>query len=244
MTSKEKAKQTAIASAAKNATQGTPIEIIVREGQAIPHYEPKIINISGTIEAPGNFIEKRRGLHDKDGVNVTFNRSEMRITLTLDEREHFSTTITGKMQTNPDLDNYGINKEKYYTIADLQKFLRMRRSHFTDRDKNAIIVTNLSKFKASISTELEQMKSNRGEEKQLKETKISTDLAMDFDLELPIFKGGQKKKFKVEICFEVRDAAVTVWLESPELQEIMDSDRDNIMDSELKKFSDFVVIEQ
>lgn len=238
------AKNKAEATATTKALSEGQSVLVIREGQAEKIYENRLIEIQGTIEAPRKFIEKRMIDHEKQSAHVLFNREKMQIILTLDEREHFKTTITGTLLKNPDLEVYGINKEKQYTIADLQKFLKMRRAHFTDKDKNMIIVTNLGKFRASISTELEQMKSNRGEEKQLKETKISTDLALDFDLDLPIFKGGENKKFKVEICFDVRDAAVSVWLESPELQEIIDGERDGILSKELESFTDIVVIEQ
>lgn len=244
MDNKTKAKHTAIAEAAKNATAGTPVEIIVREGAAIKHYEPQIVNLSGTIQAPGNFIALRKNYHEKEGVHVLFSKTDMSITLVLDEREHFKTTIKGSLIKNPDLEYYGINKDKIYTIADLQRFLRMRRSHFTDKDKNLLIVDNLSKFKATVSTDMEQQKTTRGESKNLHETKIKTDLALDFELNMPIFKGCENKKFKVEICFSVRDASVDVWLESPELQEIIDRDLDAILKAELTKFEDFVVIEQ
>ncbi len=240
----ETAKKTAERTATKKALAEKQAELVIREGDAAKIYEERILEISGTIEAPRKFLEKRKKDHEIQDAHVVFNREKMQIVFTLDEREHFKTTITGTLIKNPDLEVYGINKGKEFTILDLQKFLKLRRSHFTDREKNLLIVTNLGKFKAHVSTELEQNKDTRGNEKNLKETKITTELALDFDLSIPIFKGGENKKFKVEICFDVRDAAVSVWLESPELQEIIDGDRDGILNTELEAFKEYVIIEQ
>lgn len=237
-------KETAIIARQEMRKNPNAKEIVIREGAADKIYEDRIINISGTIDAPRRFFDKRKEDHNVQGCMVKYSRDKMEIILICDERNHFHTTISGKMDMNPDLEKYGINKDKIFAVSDLQQFLRMRRSHFVDRDQNAVIVNNLSRFKASVSVELEQQKGTRGEEVSNFERKVKTDLLLNFTLEMQVFKGLLKKKFEVEICFEIRDKAITVWLESPELQEIMDTEKNLIIDEELKTFTDLVIIEQ
>lgn len=52
-------------------------------------------------------------------------------------------------------------------------------------------------------------------------------------------------EFKVEICLDVRDAGLTIWLESPELQEAIINGRKKLVDDNIDCFrQEFVVIEQ
>ena len=59
-----------------------------------------------------------------------------------------------------------------------------------------------------------------------------------------MYQGQDVRSFKVEIRFDVRDRAVTYWLESVELKEIMDADRDDIIDQQLQYFNGIAIIEQ
>lgn len=219
-------------------------EIIIREGSAAKIYEKQHVTLTGTIDAPRKFYEKRATEHKPLKSHVTYSREHMKIVMVLDEDDHFKTTITGKLELNPDFTEFGVNKQKYYTINELMQFLKMRKYFFADVDQNMKIVSNLSKFRASVQTQLEQEKDTRGNAKNNYERTVNTDLAMDFELFVPIFKGSPASKFRVEIGFEVNDASVRVWLESAELQELVLRYRDEIIDKELKTFDGIVVIEQ
>jgi len=228
-----------------NVPEGTK-ELIIREGEAldVSHLIPQKVSISGTITAPRMYIEKRKRMHEDIKVHVLFSRENMQIKLICDEKNKIGTEITGKLLLNPELLKFKINTPVTYTLNELKQFLKMNRSFFVNVDENFKIVSNLEKVKISVQTQIEQEKDTRGNKTDNYQVKVDSGLEMSFNLDLPVYLGQPKKKFKVDICLDVRDKAVSVWLESVELREIEISERDAIINAELESFSDYVVIEQ
>lgn len=224
-------------------TDGTKV-LEVRQGQALPLREPVKVRISGTIDAPRKYVEKRGADLPKQKTHVTYSREQMQIILSIDEESIFGAEIIGRLELNKDLKDFGVNAKKLFTVKDLQQFLKMSKYFFTDKDENMKIVSNLGKFKASVQTQLEEGGDTRGNKNKSLDVKVDSNIGLEFMLSLPIFKGQPSKTFKVEICFDVRDADISVWLESAELQELILKTRDEIIDNELKSFAAYVIIEQ
>ena len=220
-------------------------ELVIRKGDAPKVYDPKIVSLSGTITAPRLFNEKRNKDHKENKCNVVYSKTAMHITATFSEDSYFSTVVKGELLFNPDLNAFGINNpNKKWQLGELRSFLRLRRAFFYEREKNMKLIENLSSFKAKIDTEVTQASDSRGNLTDALETKVKGNLDLSFTLQMPIFKGQPDKKFKVEICFDVRERQVDIWLESPELAEFSQRDRDSIFESELKTFTKYVCIEQ
>jgi hypothetical protein len=212
----------------------------VRQGQALPLKEPEKVNIAGNIQAPSNWIEVRKPNPQTD--HVIFSRSEMSIIYTANESNHYATKIMGKLTLNKDLQNFGIliSEDKSadkYTTEDLASFLKLNRYFFADRTEAAKIITALNQFKAKLNTEIEKNQDQRGNSKNLVEKVVESNVPTEFTLSMPVFIGYPKMNFKVEICISTTDRSVTVWLESPELMEIIISERDRIINEEIEKFT-------
>jgi hypothetical protein len=223
-------------------------ELIIREGAAELIKEPKIINLEGTIQAPKDYYEKRKDkkqFEPKD-CHVIFSYDKLFIKLVVNESNHYSSTIIGKALKNPDLEKFGINSgNKLWTKNGLKQFLKMNRAFFKDIDSNLKMVTNLEKFSAAVQIQIDQHKDDRGNSKNNSEVKIDSNLDMSFDLQMPIFIGQKTSTFKVEICFDVRDNGITIWLESPELQETIIQQRQILINENIDCFkNDFALIEQ
>jgi hypothetical protein len=73
---------------------------------------------------------------------------------------------------------------------------------------------------------------------------LFADIKLNFNLLMPIYVGYTKHKFDVEICLDVRSRSISLWLESVELKELMDSETEKIMTTEIGRFGDVVCIEQ
>lgn len=222
-------------------------ELVIREGQAIEIKEPVKLDITGTIQSPKEWLAKRKasGQFDAKNCHVLFSYEKMFIKLFVNETNHYRTIITGKAEVNPDLAKFGINSEKTWTKDQLKSFLKMNRAFFRDRDENLQMVTNLEKFSASVKAQLDLHKDDRGNSKSNAEVKVDTNLNMNFTLRMPAFIGQPDIDFKVEICLDVRDAGLTIWLESPELQEAIINGRKKLVDDNIDCFrEEFVVIEQ
>jgi hypothetical protein len=219
-------------------------ELIVREGQAEIIREPLKVELSGTIKAPGDFFANRKEDLKENECHVVYSKTDGKIVLTTDEGNYYGSRVTGSLRKNPDLVAFGINSGKMWSIKDLMQKLKMSRAFFPDKDECLNIVTNLSKSKIKVDTILEQETSNSGSSKNNIEVSVKSEFNLFFGLELPVFVGFDKKKFKTEICLNVRDKAVEFWLESVELEEILQSEMESIMNAEIKKFGNVICIEQ
>lgn len=83
---------------------GTPIEVVLREGKApvaLDPKEPERVIISGTIDAPYRWLEKRVELINQKSANIIVNRDKMGLALTIDETNYYQTEISGVLQAFP-----------------------------------------------------------------------------------------------------------------------------------------------
>lgn len=217
-------------------------ELIIRVGDAEKINPPVKLVVDGVITAPGDFWEKRKGLHDPEKTHVLINLLNGSIKLSVDENNVNSSVISGKLSLNPELTALSINSSKTTTVKELMGLLKMNRVFFTDKDENAKIVTNLQNWKAKIETDLEASNNHRGTQRNVKNIDLIHTMDESFVLEIPIFKGMNPSKFKVDICIDVRDAAVVVWLESRELKELEILCRNAAIEIEKKRFEGVCVM--
>lgn len=220
-------------------------ELVVREGQALKVQEPLKVDIKGTIGAPAEFLHKRKKELTAKNCHVLFSYIGMYVKLIVNETDYYATTITGQTQLNPDLKKFGINENKLFTVKELKQFLKFNRIFFAEIDANLKMITNLERFSASIQTQIDSHANDRGDKKQSLEVKIDSNLDLNFVLNMGIFIGEPSSKFNVEVCCDIRDGATSIWLESPELQSLIVSGRESLINKNIEPFkSDFVVIEQ
>lgn len=227
--------------------------IIIRQGDApkqLDAIKPNKVHVEGIISAPSKFYEKRKGLHNPDKCHVLFNRLAGTIVLIVDE--NFSENnykITGKVIENPELKPFCINEAGgcgggMFQVKELMEVLKFNRIHFKDQAENAKIVTSLRNFKAKAEQTFNDVDDNRGNSDKQKITKLETELAESFLLEMAIHKGGEKKTFKVDILCKATSTAVEVYLESVELHDLKQKSMNEILETELKAFAEIVCIEQ
>ncbi len=214
-------------------------------GAAPEEFIQKNTEHTGVITAPTDFFVTKHVLTRQDAGNITvtdFNFADMLVKFSLSEGwieyiENNSTTekgavIKGKIYTFPGLKELGINTQKTYTSQTLADKLKFSRSLFQSSDECMNMVTKLKKFTATINTEIDNIDDKQGNKKIAFAQKISHELDLTFTLSCPIVSGtGDKKTFKVEIMFDLRDKAIEFWLESVELKEISDS----FLESEITK---------
>lgn len=218
-------------------------EIIIREGEALPPVEPERIREYGNIQSPARFYAIRKG--DPQKALVTFSMSSMSILYYANPEDPFAPIISGKLLLNKDLDQFHINENGYeHGMQNLAKILKMNRVLFKERDKLDELVLKLVSFKGTITTELEKSNDGRGNSKDLTDRKTTTSMPEDFILTMPVFVGGPVKSFRVEIGITASDATARVFLISPELQEIIMTEREKLINAELEKFKGLIIIEQ
>ena len=123
---------------------GTPIEVVLREGKApvaLDPKEPKKVSIAGTIDAPLKWLEKRVELINQKKTHIIVNRDKMGMALTIDETDYYQTEIGGVLQPSKEMQEFGINTDKKWEPIKLSQFFKMHRAFFKDKSQNMVLVT-------------------------------------------------------------------------------------------------------
>jgi len=224
---------------------GDPDGVKIRLGELPEVRETVGVSYSGVITAPADYFEGKTD----NGLTIDLSATTILVSgintielITNEFVKQEKTTVTGKLKAFSDLSDFGINARKEYSNKDLGKFLKMNRYYFNSIEANHQIVKNLNSFKAKIEREIEDSNDFKGNKKQLFEQEVRTDLKLDFKLKIPIYEGEAVAVFSVDINFDVSDARVVFWLESPELRELELKEANAIIDRELKRFKSLTII--
>lgn len=207
--------------------------IIIRTGEAPTVYEPIPLEIAGIIDTPLRWLEKRQNLVDRSKCHIIVSRDEMFIYLAINERDHFSDGVQGKLILSEEFKRFGINQGKYITGLELSELIRMNRTCFESKNKAMELVTIMRNFKATVTSQIEASDDKKGNVSQIRRQTVEGNQPPSFELNIPIFKGQPKQTFTVEIDIDPDTLQAT--LVSPDAQDLIVERRDEIMDEVLEK---------
>jgi hypothetical protein len=233
---------------AVNDVNGKPITIL--EGKALEEKAPCKIQISGDIKTVSSFIQKRKITDDaglqyinEDRALVIVNKEELSIGLYLDPEDFYGTEIKAKLEIEPELLKFGIESGKKFSQQELIKLLKYGKRWFANPAAHEMLLLAYMKLDVKVTADLtNNAPDGRGNRSNSFEKKITSNVPEDFILLIPIFKGQEPKKFRVEICLDSTDGSTKFWLESVELAELIQIESEAILKKELETCSDYVVI--
>jgi hypothetical protein len=220
-----------------------PIEIILREGQApkavelLPTKQPESISITGVIDTPFRWLEKRVDTIDQKLANVVVDREKMTIKLTINETDGYTKNMfTGSVQLAETFAKFGINNEqKAWTPNKLGQFLRINRGVFDDKEKCMVMVSQLKNFTAKAKSEIQKQKDPSGSVAEVYKSQVESNLPKSFTICTPIFKGTAKQNIEIEFDHYLSDGDVYLMLVSPGANELVEIYRDSCIDEVLDK---------
>ena len=222
-------------------------EVVIRQGQALPAVEPRPVVITGTLETPLKYLEKRVGLIEQPKCNITVDREQMLIVLVVGEHNHYCDTISGKLTLHPDFVRFGINSGKYRTTLEMAEFIKMNRAHFENRQTAMELAHRLYAFKAKIEKEVEKIHNPvKGDRRNLTALTITGNAPQSFNVFIPLFKGTAKRCIEVEVYFNPDDLTCT--LVSPAANEMAEDFKNAAIDDvvgQIRELApDIVIVEQ
>ncbi len=222
-----------------------PIEIVLREGAAakaieqLPTKSPESISVSGVIDTPFRWLEKRVGTIDQQKANIVVDREKMSIILTINETDGYTKNIfTGTVQLAETFEKFGINNDqKAWTPSKLGQFIRLNRGVFSDKEKCMLLVSNLKNFTAKAKSEIQKMKDPSGSMADVYKVQVESNLPKSFMINLSIFKGTPKQNIEIEFDHYLSDGDVYLQLVSPGANELVEEFRDRSIDDVLIRIS-------
>lgn len=229
---------------------GTPIEVVLREGKApiaLDPKEPVPVNIVGTIDSPLRWLEKRVGLIDQKQANITVNRDNMRISLVDRETDFYNNGIIGVLQLSKEMKEFGINTDNTWEPNKLSLFIKMHRAFFTDKSQNMQLVSILKNFKAKVNQGIERSKEENGSKVDNYSQVVDSNPPKSFKLNIPLFKGFACEEIEVEIYADVDGRDVSLSLVSAGANEAIEEYKNRVIDEQLDAIKeiapDIVIIE-
>jgi hypothetical protein len=235
-------------------------ELVVREGQAAPIDPPSRIMISGDINTVAMFLNRRyfenndvpapelqteqgRQFVNNDRAVITINKVNRSILLETDPEEKYGTTVIAKMEISEEVKKYGINEpNRTYSRKQLIQLLKFTRLYFVDPIKHGELLSGLEKLNLETHINTKDESDDRANKVKSIEKKVKTDLPEYFILNVPIYKGEPKEKFRVMINFDVTESSVAFWFESVELNDLLELRRDEKFSTMTEKWKDFVIV--
>lgn len=230
-------------------------EVIIREGSAPQVLDPKPpvkINLQGVIGTPVEFLTQRSKESDQFNekrAHVIVERENVEITLVFNENDEYTRgKVSGKLSYHPKFVEFGINAAKGWTPNKLGEFFKMNRAFFPDREKNMALVSALKNFNANIDTKIEHERQQNGSFKDNYGAVVQSNLPEAFTVRLPIFKGTAPEDLEVEFYASVDGRDVTLSLVSPSANQILEDQRDKVIDEQVAAIRqlcpDIVIIEK
>lgn len=229
---------------------GTPIEVVLREGKAsvaLDPKEPERVVINGTIDAPFKWLEKRVELINQKSTHIIVNRDKMYMSLTIDETNYYQTVIEGVLQASKEMQEFGINSEKRWEPAKLSQFFKMHRAFFNYKSDNMVLVSTLKNFKAKVNQDIERSKEENGSRTDNYSQVVESNLPSSFKLKIPLFKGFSCEEIEVEIYADVDGREVFLSLVSAGANEAIEEYKNKVINEQIEAIKsiapDIVIIE-
>jgi len=221
---------------------GAPVELIIREGAAAEpvQVQPSSYTIKGDIKAPGNFADGRNPMIAETHVEVS--RKDGSITLVVRPNYSDKVTVTGKLKRSDELESLKLGEA--WGIEDLAIHMRKLR-RFMTTDEAAKVISGLKSFKAKVDAEIEKSSTKEASKisyKNAVEKVVTHNLPETFKMEMPLFEGAPARVFQVEIFVDVRDAGTSVTLESIEAQEAARDQLNNLLEEQIARLAQYVII--
>ena len=212
--------------------QAGQLEVVLREGDAIPLHEPVKVQIEGIIDSPARWLESRTGLQKiSNKCHVLVSRERLEIALQVNENHHYGTRIVGKMELSEAFRKFHINDGCSFSLKELATLFKMNRSFFETRQTAMGLVALLQNFKGKVNKDLEASDDNRGNRKLSLNQAVESNLPEAFTLHLPIFKGMETEDIVCEVYIDPDDWSCQ--LISPDANDIVERYRDGKIDEVL-----------
>lgn len=222
--------------------------LTVLEGKTLELRQPEKIHIAGDIKSVNTFLGVRikagsgKQTIDKTKAVLYVDKKNLTIQLLLDPEDFFGASVIGKLEKSDELLQFSINQNKTFTKEELVKLIKFNRIFFDDATKHAEMLLAFQKVSSTVNIKSNDSADERGNKERDFVKQVTTNAPTEFILNIPIFKGFDNVRFRVEICLDVTEGSIRFWFESTELHEIMQKTVDSIFKDELKSSSGFVII--
>ena len=241
--------------------ENQPIVVNLTEGQntlklmqgtapkKLDELAPVKFKAHGTIEAPLRFLEKRVGDIDQHKAHIFIDRDNLGILLVFNEDDAYKYgEVSGILQMSKVFLSFGINSERQWEPDKLGQFLKLNRTYFVSREENMKVVNALKSFDAKVNQIVQRETNENGNKTFSFRQAVDSNIPDSFKLCLPMICGCQPVEIEVETYANIDGARVSISLQSPGANDIVEDIRNNYISGIVEKLREvapeIVIIEQ
>lgn len=215
-------------------------EVVVRTGAAAPLHEPISMNFTGFLYSPGDYMKNKKGLVEANDCRLEVDYENMSLTFLVNARDKFRDQISGKLVPSKIIQSLGVNVEnRFYGDKQLAKLLRRNAMYFGDQSAGSSLIHRLMNFEAKITTNIIAKDDLKGNTKKAIEKAIENELPDFFVLDLPVFEGAEPQPIKIYLLADTSGNGVLLYLDSPDLYILEQTESKRLIDLEIKRFEEF-----
>lgn len=228
-------------------------QVTVLQGQApaqLDQLPPNRINLSGTIDAPLEFLRKRVGDINQHKAHIVVCRDELSVSLVYNEDDAYTCgVVCGRFRLSKVFESFGINnKDVRWEPEDLGQFLKMNRALFVSREENMKVVAALKAFDAKVNQVVQREKQENGNKASTFRQAVESNIPESFKLLIPVVAGDEPLEISVETFTTIDGSEVGIHLISPGANEVVEDVRNGYMSHIVDKLREvapeIVIIEQ
>lgn len=222
--------------------------LTIMEGKLLEQKPSEKISISGDIKSVSSFLKVRinegKGtqLIDKSKAVVLVDKKNTTIQILIDPENHYGASVLGKLEKSDELAPFCINQNKTFSKEELVKLIKFNKIFFDAPTKHSEMLLAFQKISSTVNIRANESADDRGNKERAFVKEVTSNAPTEFILNIPIFKGFDAVRFRVEICLDVTEGSVRFWFESTELHELIQTTIDVIFNEELKSAAGFVII--
>lgn len=222
--------------------------LTIWEGKALEQKPSEKISISGDIKSVSSFLSVRKEsgsgtqVIDVSKAVVIVDKKALTIELLIDPENYYGASVLAKLEKSDELAPFCINQNKTFSKEELVKLIKFNKIFFDAPTKHAEMLLAFQKISSTVNIRANDSADDRGNKERAFVKEVTSNAPTEFILNIPIFKGFDAVRFRVEVCLDVTEGSARFWFESVELHELMQTTIDIIFNEELKSAQGFVII--
>lgn len=213
-----------------------PVTVYLLEGTLPEPINLSAQNYTGNIHAVSEYIQ-RSNFNALDSI-IIINDDGKTIELTVTPNHPHKIVVRGALKKTLVFEKFQIETSGRFSTKEFAQLVRTHKMYFPDTEVHSKLLMSLKNVEVAFQQNAKELDDDRGNTTSLFQTKIESNMLERFTLEVPIFKGLDPVTFEVNICLERRDKGMSLWLESAEALELMESSWQTLLAEKMKVFKE------